>query len=366
MTRPSFAHIDLAALRANYRLAVELSRASRATARCVAVVKANAYGHGAVEVARALDDTAPALAVSCCDEGLVLRQAGITSPILLLEGLFSDDEIALCAHHDFWPMLENPGQVDAVVKSKPEKPLTIWLKVDTGMHRLGLLPHQFKEQYQRLLASDNVAAPVVVGSHFASADELDNPFTRTQVDRLHDLVAPVGAPLSMANSPGLLAWPEARADWNRPGFMLYGASPFDRPHAEADRLRPVMQFESRVISLRWLDPGETVGYGQTWKAGRRSLIATVPVGYGDGYPRTAGNGTPVLVKGARALLAGRVSMDLITVDVTDVAGIQPGAPVELWGASLSVNEVARSAGTSAYELLTRMPARLTRLYRGGA
>ncbi len=362
MTRPSHALIDLAALKANYRLADNLSKQGSASAQTLAVVKANAYGHGAAAVAAALEPLAPVLAVACCDEAVALREAGIVKPLLVLEGLLSDDEIALCAACDFWPMISDIGQVDAILAARLDRPLTAWIKVDTGMHRLGIQPGELAAQYQRLRDSGK-AIGIVAATHLASADELDNPFTTTQIARLDAVARPLELPLSIANSPALLAWSTARAEWNRPGFMLYGNSPFDQPHAVADRLQPVMTFSSQVMALRRLASGETVGYGETWRAPRPSLIATIPVGYGDGYPRTAANGTPVLVNGQRGSLAGRVSMDLITVDVTDCGPVRVGDTVELWGRGLAVNEVARCAATSPYELPTRMPARLRRLYR---
>lgn len=364
MTRPSTAIIDLDALKANYRLACELSLHGRVDARTLAVVKANAYGHGAVQAARTLEPLAPALAVACCDEAMALREAGIRKPVLLLEGFFSNEEIHLCADHNLWPMIGDPTQVEALLKARPTAPLRVWIKVDTGMHRLGITLQDFPRVRQQLESCAHIQQPLVAATHFACADEPDNPFTAVQIDRLRS-VAPT-LPLSMANSPALLAWPDARADWNRPGFMLYGSSPFDQPLGEAERLRPVMHFQSRVMAVREIEPGEAVGYGETWRAQRTSVIATIPVGYGDGYPRTASNGTPVLVNGKRAPLAGRVSMDLITVDVTDVGAVKPGDPVELWGANLSVNEVASHAASSPYEVLTRIPARLRREYRGGA
>lgn len=362
MTRPSHALIDLDALTANYRLAHALSLQHSPEARTLAVVKANAYGHGAVEAATALEPLAPALAVACCDEALVLREAGIGKPIVLLEGIFSADEVAMCARHDFWPMVGNHSQIDAIVKATLPNPVTVWLKVDTGMHRLGFQPIEFLPQYELLSASANVTGPIVAATHFASADELDNPFTQTQIERLQSLTRDREIPMSMANSPALLGCEGARAQWNRPGFMLYGSSPFTVPHPVAGQLQPVMSFKSRVISVRDIAAGEAVGYGETWRAQRPSTIATIPVGYGDGYPRNAPSGTPVLINGVRAPLAGRVSMDLITVDVTDLGSVQQGDEVELWGKTLPVNTVAASADTSPYELLTRIPARLRRVY----
>jgi alanine racemase len=226
------------------------------------------------------------------------------------------------------------------------------------MHRLGLQPKQLPVAIERLNASENVRKPLVVATHFACADDPENPFTQVQIARFHAAVEGMDVLASLANSAALVAWPEALAHWNRPGIMLYGASPLGKPHDVDRQLRPVMQLESRVIALRQIDAGERVGYTGSWRATRPSVIATVAIGYGDGYPRHAVNGTPVLVGGKRAPLAGRVSMDMITVDVTDLPGTSIGDPVTLWGKGLPVNEVAASAGTIGYEVLTRMTGRV--------
>ena len=198
-------------------------------------------------------------------------------------------------------------------------------------------------------------------THFASADEADNCQTGRQIALFEQITRDLEGPRSAANSPGILAWPESHFDWIRPGYMLYGNSPFADPLPPAQRLQAVMTLRSAVISLRDVAPGESVGYGASWSAERPSRIATVTIGYGDGYPRLAAHGTPVLVNGHRAPLAGRVSMDMITVDVTDVPGVLVGDPVVLWGPGLPVGEVARHAGTIGYELTTRMPLRTPRV-----
>ncbi|WP_101759379.1 alanine racemase [Oceanicoccus sp. KOV_DT_Chl] len=353
MARPAKAEINLKALLHNYRLAEELSNAGQ----CLPVVKANAYGHGAVAVATALADVAPALGVACIEEAIELRQAGIKLPILLLEGPFSADEIAEAASLNFWLMLSTSQQVDWVCQNATAAPLTVWLKVDTGMHRLGVTISQAAECYRRLEACNHVQGDMVLASHFASADDLNSSSPKLQLKRLQQLNQPLGAELSMANSPGLLGWPDSRLQWNRPGFMLYGNTPFSCSHPQADLLQPVMSLSSAVIALREVAIGEAVGYGETWRAERHSIIATVAIGYGDGYPRHAKNGTPVAINGQRATLVGRVSMDMITVDVTDIPSVKLGDEVLLWGESITANEIAQWADTSAYELLTRMSLR---------
>ncbi len=357
MARPTRAELDLSALRHNAALAQSLASKSK----LVAVVKANGYGHGAVDVARALEPQVPALAVACIEEALTLRDAGITAPILLLEGFFTPDEIDLAAEHEFWLMVENDFHLHSLEASTPAKPLRVWLKVDSGMHRLGVAPAQARDFHQRLSACAAVDANITLCTHFACADDVNSTRTTEQLAEFDRACNGLPGPRSAANSPGVIAWPDSHRDWIRPGFMLYGSSPMVHPHPNADSLRPVMTLKSAVIGLRTVPVGETAGYGDTWRAERPSTLATVCIGYGDGYPRTATNGTPVLVKGQRALLAGRVSMDMITVDVTDIPGVALGDEVILWGQGLPLAEVAPHCSTIGYELTTRMPARTPRM-----
>lgn len=362
MSRPAKALIDLEALRHNVALAKSLAPRSHT----MAIVKANAYGHGAVPMARAIEGMVPAFGVACIEEAIELREAGIRKPVCLLEGTFCADEIAVAAEQDFWLSVVNRDQLEAILAARINTPVKAWLCVDTGMHRLGIQPEEIAEIYARLTASANVAEGVVVATHFACADELDNDFTGRQRNRLmQGLSAVPGSqqiPLSLANSAALLGWPECRADWNRPGIMLYGSSPFSRPHDLAAQLRPVMTLQTSIIALRDVPPGESVGYAARWHAHQPSRIATVAIGYGDGYPVHAPDGTPVLVNGQRCPMVGRVSMDMITVDVTALPEVSVGDDVVLWGEGLPVNEVAACAGTISYELLTRMPRRVPRIY----
>ncbi len=362
MSRPAKALIDLNALRHNVALANDVAPQSQT----MAIVKANAYGHGVVPVARAIEKLVPAFGVACIEEALELREAGIVKPVCLLEGAFSPEEIPAAAEQGFWLSVVNREQLQAILAAKLSKQVTVWLCVDSGMHRLGIRPEEVADFYGALQSSPNVADNIVIATHFACADELDNDFTRQQLTRLKAGMAGLpGAdqiPLSLANSAALLGWPECRANWNRPGIMLYGSSPFPEPHPEAEKLLPVMTLKSSVIALREVPVGESVGYAARWHAGQPSRIATVAIGYGDGYPVHAPDGTPVLVNGQRCPLVGRVSMDMITVDVTGLDRVAVGDEVVLWGKGLSVNEVAACAGTISYELLTRMPRRVPRIY----
>ncbi len=357
MSRPTRAVIDLQALRHNYQLAQSLAPESKT----IPMVKANAYGHGAIKIAQALADLAPAFGVACIEEALELRSAGIKQPILLLEGAFDAAELKVAATKGFWVMVENHPQKEAIINADLALPLTVWLGVDTGMHRLGFQPSDIAEVYQCLNNSRNVSQPIVFTSHFACADDLDSDATAKQIDTFK-ACAPVTALQSLANSAAILAWPKAQREWQRPGYMLYGNSPFSVAQENADQLKPVMSFESAVISLRNIAAGEPVGYTGNWTAQRDSNIATITVGYGDGYPRNATNGTPVLINGVRCPLVGRVSMDMITVDVTELTEVAIGDKAVLWGPELPVNEVASYCDSIGYELLTRMPGRVPRVF----
>ncbi|HAQ49587.1 MAG TPA: alanine racemase [Glaciecola sp.] len=361
MSRPAKIIIDLGAIQANCRLAQTLAPHSKT----VAVIKADAYGHGAVEVAEALEPQVEMFTVSCLEEALILRENGLSKPVLLLEGCFDKTELKSAMHNQCELVVHNGLQLAQLLNASLETPMKIWLKIDTGMHRLGFLPQVVESIYAKLSASANVKS-IVLMTHFAHADDVGGPHTAKQISQFENCIYPIvtnsseKVELSIANSAALLAWDQTRVDWNRPGIMLYGLSPFAEPFDAAKQLIPAMEFESQVIALREISIGGSVGYGCTWTAQRPSVIATIAVGYGDGYPRTAKSGTPVLINNQRAPLAGRVSMDLISVDVTDLSKVQIGDKALLWGKELSANEVARWAGTIGYELVTRMPSRVTR------
>jgi len=343
--RPARALIDLDALRHNYRLAREL-----AGSKALAVVKADAYGHGAVRCAKALEPEADGFAVACIEEALELREAGIRAPILLLEGFFEADELALIDRHDLWCVVQARWQIDAIERARPAKPFTVWLKLDSGMHRLGLAADDYRASLQRLQAMPHVRVAAAM-THFSRADELDSTRTREQLSIFQAVCDESGLPRSLSNSPALLGWPEVHSDWARPGLMLYGANPFPGTHPQADRLKPVMTVRSKVIAVRELAAGEPVGYGARFVADRPSRIGVVALGYADGYPQFAPNGTPVMIDGQPGELAGRVSMDMLTIDLTDHSDAGMGSEVELWGEHVRIHELAERVGASAYQLL---------------
>jgi len=239
----------------------------------------------------------------------------------------------------------------------------VWLKLDSGMHRLGFTPEQYRTAYQQLQQSVNVA-DICLMTHLACADTPDNPRNRQQITCFEKTVAGLGRATSLANSAALIAFPKAQGDWVRPGIMLYGSNPFVEPHEIAEQLQPVMTLSSELIAIHSLEAGEPVGYGQTWCAKKPSRIGVVAMGYADGYPRHAPSGTPVLVNGQRVPLAGRVSMDMLAVDISALPEARPGDEVVLWGKGLPVDEIAHAAQTISYELLTGINRRVTKRYIG--
>lgn len=360
MARPVRAVVDLAALRHNLRLVRELAPA----ARVAAIVKADAYGHGVVPVARAVAGEVDAFGVAGLEEAVVLREAGIEEPILLLAGVFAPEELVEASRRRLALVVHDEGQLRWLLERELEEPLDLWLKLDTGMHRLGLPPEVFRDTCERLRDAPQVGE-VILMSHLARADEPNSRATARQLERFREVVRGLDAPTSLANSAAILAWPPTHGDWVRPGLMLYGLSPFTEEVPAAQRLRPVMRFESEVIAVRALTAGEAVGYGGRFVARRTTRIAAVACGYGDGYPLAAPDGAPVAVKGRRAPIAGRVSMDLLTVDVGELDDVEVGDPVELWGPTVPAEELARLCGTISYELVTGVTARVPRVYVGG-
>lgn len=356
--RPARALIDLQALRHNFQIARELTGA-----KALAVIKADAYGHGAVRCAQALEADADGFAVACIEEALELRAAGIRAPVLLLEGFFEADELALIVEHDFWCVVHSLWQLEAIEKAALSKPITVWLKLDSGMHRVGLHPKDYQAGYHRLLASGKVAK-VVLMSHFARADELHSQASAEQVAVFEAARQGLAAEVSLRNSPAVLGWPQIPSDWVRPGIMLYGATPFEEANATASRLQPVMTLESKVICVRELPAGEPIGYGAKFITQKPMRVGVVAMGYADGYPRHAPTGTPVLVAGQRSQLIGRVSMDMLCIDLTDVPQAGLGSTVELWGKNILASDVAKWADTIPYQIFCNLK-RVPRLYSEG-
>ena len=348
------ATIDLAAIRHNLARVREYAPQSRV----MAAIKADAYGHGAVPIGRALQQSGvDAFAVACLEEALVLREAGLIAPITLLEGVLSLEEAEQAARlqlqvvvHDFW-------QLQLLQRLPPERPLTLWFKLDSGMHRLGL---PLAAAPQLLAALQARPAWTLAGwiTHLACADETGNAMTQRQVQAFEQALQGLPGPRSIANSAGLIAWPQARADWVRPGLMLYGASPLPGQTGADLGLRPAMRVESRLIAVHELEAGESVGYGATFRCPERMRVGVVAVGYADGVHRILPTGAPVLIHGRRVPMVGRVSMDMITVDLRILPQAQVGDTVMLWGPGLPAEEVAGWAGTLSYELFCGLTNRV--------
>lgn len=348
------ATIDAEALRHN----LEAVRARAPGCRVMAVIKANAYGHGLIEVARALEG-ADAFAVARVDEGLALRKAGIRKSVVLLEGVFEPEQLAAAAAAGFGLVVHNEEQVSLLRQPFDSAPFEVWLKLDSGMNRLGLKGAAFAAAHAALQGMPGVRHPVGLMSHLASADLKDDPENALQLERFQQATAGLPGARSLANSAAMLNFAEAQADWIRPGLLLYGVSPLSGVSGAELGLRPVMTLHSRVIALKEVAPGERVGYGGAWTPKRVTSLAIAAVGYGDGYPRSLPSGSPVLVNGAPAQLAGRVSMDMIGIDVTDLRdAVKLGDPVLLWGPRLPVERVAALAGVIPYELLCGISQRV--------
>ncbi|MFC3033649.1 alanine racemase [Pseudoalteromonas fenneropenaei] len=355
------AEIDLQALAFNLARTKEIAPHSKV----MAVLKANAYGHGLVKIAQHLQE-ADAFAVARIDEALALRAGGLTKPIVLLEGFFHHTDLPILLANNFQTIIHDESQLLALEQAQLDAPIATWLKVDTGMHRLGIEPSRFAEFYQRLKACKNAKPQVNLMTHFACADDLQDSKTNEQLQQFQTLVAAQQEALCLANSAGILGWPQAHGDWVRPGLMLYGVSPMVGGRAAQHGLKPVMRLTTKVIAIRKIATGEKVGYGSRWQSPCDTHLAVIAVGYGDGYPRHAKAGTPVMIAGRRYGIVGSVSMDMITVDIGDnAAGIAIGDSVEMWGPDLPVEEIAECAGTIPYELLCNVTPRVSYEYIKG-
>jgi alanine racemase len=351
MSRPAVAHIRLDAFRHNYRVAKKLHGG-----KSLAVIKANAYGHGAVQCAQAIANEADGFAVACLEEALQLRQAGIKNPILLLEGFFEAAELPEIISNDLWIVIHAQWQIEVLLAAKLAKPVHVWLKMDSGMHRAGLEASAYEAAYMRLSGHANIAK-IVLMSHFANADNLKSEHTMQQIALFQNTVQSLGVQeisaqeVSLSNSAAILGWPQSYKNWSRPGIMLYGADPL---YSTDTPLRAVMQLTSQIISIRQIQKGESIGYGSIFTAEKDMKIGVVACGYADGYPRSASSSpsihTPASVDGNMTKVIGRVSMDMLFVDLTGIDNGKIGLHVELWGDQVLANDVAKAAGTIAYEM----------------
>jgi alanine racemase len=350
VSRPIFATIDAAAMRHN--LGVVRRHAPRS--RVLAVVKANAYGHGLLRAAAALEQ-AEGLALLEVEEAIQLRKAGFKQRIVLLEGFFDARELPAVQEHGLTVVAHRMDQVAALAALPVGGRLEVLLKVNSGMNRLGLSAGEFEKALERLRGNPGISG-ITLMTHFANAD--DPRGVAWQLETLGRLAGRDSLPVSFANSAAILRYPETHGDWVRPGIMLYGCSPFPEGSGAELGLKPAMTLESRIIGVQQLGAGDTAGYGGAFRAERPTRIGVIACGYADGYPRHAPNGTPVVAEGRLTGTVGRVSMDMLCADITDIPGAGVGSRVVLWGEGLPVERVAAAAGTVGYQLLCAVAPRV--------
>ena len=355
--KPATAKISSQALKHNLQVIKEKAPNSR----IIAVVKANAYGHGVVFVSRVLEELADCFAVARLEEALALRSHGITKPILLLEGFFDEEDLPVIAVNNIETVVHNREQLEALKRAKVPAPIKVWLKIDTGMHRLGVALDEVDFFYQALSQLPQVHEKLGFVSHFSRADELQSDYTEVQLARFLKATENKAGARTIAASGGILFWEASHLDWIRPGIIMYGISPTDTVGAEFN-LIPVMNLTSSLIAVREHKKGEPVGYGGIWKAPADTKIGVVAIGYGDGYPRDVPEGTPVYLNGRIVPIVGRVSMDMLTVDLGTDAQDQVGDEAILWGKELPIETVAKFSGILSYELITKLTPRVLTEY----
>lgn len=348
--RPIQATISQSALQHN--LAVVRKQAPHS--KIMAVVKANGYGHGLINVAHGLN-AADGFAVLGLNEAIDLRKAGFSQTILLLEGVFDAQELGIAASFGVDIVVHSVPQIEMLEHAQLAKPINIHLKMNTGMNRLGFTPSEYDAAFNRLKACENVNE-ITLMTHFATAD--DALGIAAPLALFQDAAKNLNQPISLANSASILRYPQAHADWVRPGIMLYGASPVAGTLAPEFGLKPVMVLTSEIISIQILAAGDSVGYGNRFTASKPTRVGIVACGYADGYPRHAPNGTKIAVNGEVTQTIGRVSMDMLFADLTDIPQAVIGSPVELWGCHVSVDAVAEASGTVGYELLCAVAPRV--------
>lgn len=353
--------IDLAALKHNF----EVIKSKVTNSKIVAVVKANAYGHGLVEVAKSLKNQADAYAVARIEEALSLRSCGVVQPIILLEGFFNEDDIPVIVANNFQVAVHSRDLLEQIERAKVPSPVQCWLKLDTGMHRLGVGPKEAQEFYERMHKSPNVAKPIGLISHLCTADEEEkSDYTNMQIACFNNFAKDhPDLKTALANSAGIFSWPNSHTDWVRPGIILYGVSPYEDKTGRDLGLKPVMTLKSNLIAVKNLKKGDKVGYGISYEAPYDTVLGIVAMGYGDGYPRQTPNGTPVLVNGRYVYTAGHVCMDMMFVDLGPNANDKVGDEVILWGKGLPVEKIANMVGTIPYELVLKLTNRVNYIYQ---
>ncbi len=353
MTRPSRIVIDTKALEHNFLRIKEFAPHSKV----MAIIKADAYGHGIVRVANTLNN-ADAFGVACLEEAEQLRAASIKTPIVLLEGPYKPSDISSIIKFNLDVVIHNKYQLEILEKTKIEGRIKVWLKIDTGMHRLGFPCNEAEKTLKRLISCENVNPHPILMTHLATANEKNNDLTKNQLDSFKHVSKIMQLERTVANSAAVINFPETHLDWVRPGLMLYGVSPMIDSFGYDHGLKSVMTLESEIISIQYLSRNESVGYGATWRCPEDMPVGIIAAGYGDGFPRHAKSGTPILVNNVRCPLIGRASMDMLTIDLRNQPNAEIGDRVVLWGQSLAIEEVAAYADTIPYELLCGVHKRL--------
>jgi alanine racemase len=355
MSRTTVATIHLGALRHN----LARLKALAAPAKVMAVVKADAYGHGLERVARALDGEAEAFAVAALGDGLRLRAAGHRQRIVVLSGPDNASDLAEMQRLQLDAAIHHDAQLQWLAQAPPARGrLRVWLKVDSGMHRLGFAPERVADVHARLAAMPGIDPEIGLLTHFSESEVFDGTQTAMQIARFVEATKALDGPRSLSNSAAVLGWPDARGDWVRTGGLLYGLSVVEGKTGADFGFRPAMTLSTRLIAINRIGKGERIGYNGTWTCPEDMPVGVAAMGYGDGYPRSAAAGTPVLVGDRRVALVGRVSMDLITLDLRDAPQAKVGDRVTLWGPQLPVELVATQAGTISYDLTCGMTRRV--------
>lgn len=357
MARNCVALINLKAIKKNYVYAKSLSPKSKA----IAIIKANAYGHGAVKVAKYLDGYVDFFGVACIEEAEEIIESGVTkTPILLMEGVFEENELEIVINKNLFMVVCNKTQAEWVIRSKLSKKFNIFLKLDSGMGRLGFQNNEFKDILVNLENSKKINK-IILMTHFSNADEIDNSKTLKQLKKFKMMVHKYDFPKSLANSAGIMAWKETHSEYIRPGIMLYGSNPIIRNGKDLN-LSVTMTLSSSLISIKKYKKGQSIGYGAKYICPNNMLIGVVAIGYADGYPRNAKDGTPVFINGAFSELVGRVSMDMITINLNGVNNPQIGDIVELFGKNVSIDDLAKCSDTISNEIFTKITRRVYKTY----
>ena len=357
MARKCTAIINLNAIKKNYLYAKSLSPQSKV----IAVVKANAYGHGAIAVARHLEDDADLYGVASTEEAIALRESGIgKTPILLMEGIFEESELKLIEKYNLITTICSQPQLEWLLSFDFKKPVDIFVKYDSGMGRLGFQDEEFISAVKLLEKSKKINNMTMM-THFSNADNLESTSTSKQIKKFENIVNTKTHTSSLANSAATMKWGQSHMDYIRPGIMLYGSSPFP-DKSNLDKLTPAMSLSSSLISIKSFKAGHSIGYGDRYVCEQDMDIGVVAIGYGDGYPRSAEDGTPVFINGVKTSIAGKVSMDMITIDLTNVPEPKIGDRVELFGDNISVDEVAEHCKTISYEIFTQITQRVYKTY----